>query len=58
MKKVIWASDKRQNILVENDAEDIQIFQEDSMVMIFNERQARKIIKAIRKSAKELCWKV
>jgi hypothetical protein len=58
MKKVIWASDKRQNILVENDAEDIQIFQEDSMVMIFNERQARKIIKAIRKSAKELGWKV
>ena len=58
MKKVIWASDKRQNILVENDAEDIQIFQEDSMVMIFNERQARKIIKAIRKSAIELGWKV
>jgi hypothetical protein len=58
MKKVIWASDKSQNILVENDAEDIQIFQEDSMVMIFNERQARKIIKAIRKSAKELGWEV
>jgi hypothetical protein len=58
MRKVIWASDKSQNILVENDAEDIQIFQEDSMVMIFNERQARKIIKAIRKSAKELDWKV
>jgi hypothetical protein len=58
MRKVIWASDKSQNILVENDAEDIQIFQEDSMVMIFNERQARKIIKAIRKSAEELGWKV
>jgi hypothetical protein len=58
MRKVIWVSDKSQNILVENDAEDIQIFQEDSMVMIFNERQARKVIKAIRKSAKELGWKV
>lgn len=58
MRKLIWASEKSQNILVENDAEDIQIFQEDSMVMIFNERQARRVIKAIRKAAKELGWEV
>lgn len=58
MKKLIKCVDKSQNILVENDAEDIQIFQEESMVMIFNGRQARKVIKAIRKSAKELGWEV
>ena len=58
MRKLICASEKSQNILVENDAEDIQIFQEDSMVMIFNERQARRVIKAIRKAAKELGWEV
>lgn len=58
MKKVIKCVDKSQNILVENDVEDIQIYQEESMVMIFSERQARKVIKAIRKSAKELGWEV
>lgn len=58
MRKKIEASDESQNILVENDAEDIQIYQEESMVMIFNARQARKVIKAIKKAAKELGWEV
>lgn len=58
MRKLISVSDESQNILVENDAEDIQIYQEESLVMIFNARQARKVIKAIRKAAKELGWEV
>jgi hypothetical protein len=50
--------------LVENDAESILIYQqdgdhgEDDMVMLFDEKFARKFVKAIRKSAKELGWRV
>ncbi len=58
MKTIIKAEDVKMCISVENDAEDIQIFQENDMVMIFNERMARKFIKAVKKSAKELGWEV
>ena len=50
--------------VVENDAETITIrqseeeFGENDMVMMFDEKFARKLIKAIRKSAKELGWEV
>lgn len=49
---------------VENDVGSIMIFQndaiktEDDLVMIFNANMARKMIKAIRKAAKENGWEV
>ena len=49
---------------VENDVGSIMIFQndaiktEDDLVMIFNAKMARKMIKAIRKAAKENGWEV
>lgn len=49
---------------VENDDESIMIWQSDDprqdrdLVMLFNAKMARKFIKAIRESAKELGWEV
>lgn len=58
MQIIVRSEDVKMRITVENDAENIQIYQEADMVMIFNERMARKFIKAIKKSAKELGWEV
>lgn len=58
MQTIVRSEDVEMRITVENDAENIQIYQEADMVMIFNERMARKFIKAIKKSAKELGWDV
>ena len=49
---------------VDRDAESIMIWQKDDLVspedfvMLFNAKMARKLIKAIKKQAKELGWEV
>ena len=58
MQTIIKSDGDKENIRVQNDAEDIAIYQERDLVMIFNERLARKFIKAVKKSAKELGWEV
>lgn len=60
MRKVIKHDDPTLCIAVENGDEDqsIGLTQWEDFVMMMNERQARKVVKAIRKAAKELGWKV
>ena len=36
----------------------INLWQDEDFIMLMNERQTRKVVKAIRKAAKELGWEV
>lgn len=36
----------------------INLWQDEDFIMLMNERQARKVVKAIRKAAEELGWEV
>lgn len=60
MRKVIKHEDPSLCILVESGYEDksIGITQWEDFVMLMNERQTRKVVKAIRKAAKKLGWEV
>ena len=63
MKKVIKSDERTHNVTVETDGrESICIWQEGEeekqLIMLFNERMARKTIKALNKAAKEFGWEV
>jgi len=56
MKTIVYSKGGDEHIKVENDAEDISIWQGEDLVMLFNAKMARKFIKAIKASMKELNW--
>jgi hypothetical protein len=58
MRTVVKSKGGEENLIVENDAEDISLWQGGDLLMIFNAKMARKTIKAIRKSAEQLGWEV
>jgi hypothetical protein len=59
VKKVIKSDQGLHNVTVETDGEEsICIWQEEDLVMLFNERMARKTIRALKKAAKEFGWEV
>ncbi len=56
MKTIVYSKGGQEHIRVENDAEDISIWQGEDFVMLFNAKMARKFIKAIRASMEDLGW--
>jgi hypothetical protein len=56
MRKVVKSPKEQEDLIVENDAEDISLWQGEDLIMLFDAKMARKAIKAIKKSMRELGW--
>ena len=62
MEKVIKSDARTHNVTIETDVDSICIWQDGEedkqLIMLFNERMARKTIKALKKAAKKMGWEV